>query len=144
MAVDDDPDSLDVIAEVLRREGAETITVREPTDTLPGIVFLMPDVLILDVAMPGEDGVSLLRRLRALPPREGGRIPAIALTALPPTQGARDEWLTAGFQRHLAKPFEPHELVALVIELSGHAVERRRLGLPPGEWPLEAQGDRRT
>ena len=144
MAVDDDPDTLDVITEVLRREGAEVIAVRAPVYALPSIVFLMPDVLIADVAMPVEDGVSLVRKLRALPEGQGGRIPAIALTALPPTEGARQEWSTAGFQRHLAKPFEPQELIRVVAELSGHAVERRRRGLPPDQWPPDAGTDRRA
>jgi len=143
MAVDDDADTLDVVCEVLQRVGAEVIGVGAPEFALPTVVFLMPDVLIVDVAMPGQDGVSLVRRLRQMPADQGGRIPAVALTAVPPTEAARAEWLAAGFQKYVAKPFDPAELVNLVAELTGHAVERRRLGLPPDQWPPDVRSDRR-
>jgi CheY-like chemotaxis protein len=120
LAVDDDVDSLDVVSEVLRLAGAEVIGVGAAEYALPTVVFLMPDVLLVDVAMPGEDGVSLVRRLRALPADQGGLIPAVALTAVPPTEAARAEWSHAGFQKHLAKPFDPSELVELVAELAGY------------------------
>ena len=117
LAVDDDVDSLDVVSEVLRLAGAEVIAVGAAEYALPTVVFLMPDVLIVDVAMPVQDGVTLIRRLRGLPADQGARIPAIALTAVPPTEAARAEWTDAGFQRHLAKPFDPEELVSVVAEL---------------------------
>jgi CheY-like chemotaxis protein len=144
MAVDDDADSLDVLSEVLGREGAEVIGVGAAAYALPAVVFLMPDVLIVDVAMPGEDGVSLVRRLRALPADQGGRIPALALTALAPTESARDQWRQAGIQRHVGKPFDPEHLIGLVAELSGQAVERRRRGLAPDLWPPDVASERRS
>jgi CheY-like chemotaxis protein len=68
--------------------------------------------------MPGEDGYSLLRRLRTLPVMQGGHTPAIALTAYArqeDKQKARD----AGFQHHLTKPVDASELIATVTALSG-------------------------
>jgi CheY-like chemotaxis protein len=144
MAVDDDADTLDVVSEVLGRAGAEVIGVGAAVYALPTVVFLMPDILIVDVALPGEDGVSLVRRLRALPADQGGRIPALTLTAVPPTESAREEWRRAGFQRHVGKPFDPEELIGAVAELSGHAVERRRHGLLPDQWPPGVPIDRRA
>lgn len=143
LAVDDDADALDLVSEVLRQAGAEVIGVGAAEYALPTVVFLMPDVLIVDVAMPRQDGVALVRGLRSLPADQGGRIPALALTAMPPTPAAVEEWLAAGFQRHMAKPFDPEPLVSAVAEISGHAVERRRRGLPPDQWPPEAQEGRR-
>jgi len=143
LAVDDDLDMLGVVSEVLERAGAEVIGVGAPEFALPTVVFLMPDVLIVDVAMPGEDGVTLVRRLRSLPADQGGRIPVLTLTAVPPTAAAREEWLTAGIQRHLTKPFDPEALIGAVAELTGHAVERRRRGLPPDQWPADVRLDRR-
>jgi CheY-like chemotaxis protein len=118
--------------------------VGAPEFALPTVVFLMPDVLIVDVAMPGQDGVSLVRRLRLLPADHGGRIPALTLSAVPPTARARAEWLAAGFQRHLAKPFDPEELVRVVAELTGQPVERRRQALPRELWPADARAERRS
>jgi CheY-like chemotaxis protein len=143
LAVDDDADTLEVVAEVLQRVGAEVVTVGAPQHALPTVVSLMPDVLIVDVAMPGEDGVSLVRRLRQLPPAQGGRIPVLTLTAVPPSEAARAEWRAAGCQRYLAKPFNPDELVRVVEELTGQAVDRRTLDLPPERWPADAGVERR-
>jgi CheY-like chemotaxis protein len=74
-----------------------------------------PDVLVTDVAMPEEDGYSLLRRVRGLAPERGGRTPCIALTAY-----ARNEDVTralqAGFSRHLSKPFRSGTLIRVVAD----------------------------
>ena len=76
-----------------------------------------PDVLISDIEMPGEDGYSLIRRVRALDPAKGGRTPAIALTAY----GRREDRLnaiSAGFSMHVPKPVDPVELTTLVAGLA--------------------------
>ena len=74
------------------------------------------DVLLADVAMPGEDGYSLIRRVRAAADGPSALIPAAALTAF-----AREEdraaALKAGFQMHLTKPIDPESLVAAVATL---------------------------
>jgi CheY-like chemotaxis protein len=68
--------------------------------------------------MPDEDGYALLGRVRTLEPENGGRIPAIALTAYARTQD-RQAALLAGFQSHVAKPVEPAELIAVIANLAG-------------------------
>jgi CheY-like chemotaxis protein len=76
-----------------------------------------PDVLISDIEMPGEDGYSLIRRVRALDPMQGGRTPAIALTGY----GRREDRLlaiAAGFNMHVPKPVDPVELTTLVAGLA--------------------------
>jgi CheY-like chemotaxis protein len=77
-----------------------------------------PDVLVSDIGMPDEDGYELIRRVRRLKPEEGGRTPAVALTAY-----ARDEdrrkAVRAGFQTHLAKPAAPDKLAEAVASLAG-------------------------
>jgi len=73
--------------------------------------------------MPGEDGYSLIRRVRELPPQRGGRVRAAALTAY---AGAEDRAraLAAGYNEHLAKPVEPKSLVGAAARLGrGHARE---------------------
>jgi CheY-like chemotaxis protein len=73
-------------------------------------------VLVSDIGMPGEDGYSLIRRVRAMP-NEIAKIPAIALTAYARTED-RAKAINAGFQRHLTKPVEPVELISMVAILA--------------------------
>jgi CheY-like chemotaxis protein len=93
-------------------------------------------VLVSDIGMPGEDGYSLLRKVRLRPPAQGGKVPAIAISAY-----AREEdrirSLAAGFQIHIAKPFEPSEVLAAVGRM---AARRQR---PAGEQrrPSRRRGD---
>jgi len=67
--------------------------------------------------MPDQDGYELIRRVRSLAPEDGGQIPAIALSAYARAE-ERQRALEAGFQMHIAKPFEPAELVAAVSRLA--------------------------
>jgi CheY-like chemotaxis protein len=75
-------------------------------------------VIVSDIGMPDEDGYTFIRKLRALPREEGGRIPAVALTAYARAED-RSKALLAGFQNHAAKPIEPQELVMVVANLAG-------------------------
>jgi len=114
LVIDDDEDSRLLLQTALERLGA---WVRLADSAASGFSFLQRqrvDVLISDIGMPEEDGVSLMRRLRTLPMHQ--RLPAVALTAY-----ARSEDVTraleAGFQRHLAKPANMGELAQTVAEL---------------------------
>ena len=75
-------------------------------------------MLLSDIEMPDETVYSLIGRIRLLPPEQGGTVPAVAMTA----HGSREDKeraLAAGFQRHVAKPFQPAELFAVVADLAG-------------------------
>jgi CheY-like chemotaxis protein len=78
--------------------------------------FLPPDVIISDIGMAEQDGYELMRKVRALPPEEGGLVPAIALTGYAARKD-RERALAAGYQLHVAKPVEPDELVAAIAKL---------------------------
>jgi signal transduction histidine kinase/DNA-binding response OmpR family regulator len=123
MIVDDEPDARDVIAAMLEHCGAEVIaacSTGEAIEVLAGAVNgSMPDVLVSDIGMPGEDGIDLIVKVRALAPERGGKIPAIALTAYARAED-RARVLAAGFQRHIAKPVEPSTLVSAVASLVRH------------------------
>jgi CheY-like chemotaxis protein len=115
LVVDDHADARQLIAGILEASGASVVTTassREAFDALSRSAF---DVLIADIGLPEEDGYALIRRIRRLDPEHGGRVPAIALTAYARTED-RDRALAAGFQRHVAKPVEPHALVRIVAE----------------------------
>ena len=82
------------------------------------IVANPPDVLVSDIGMPGEDGYSLIRRVRRLEAERGGATPAVAVTAYARAED-RVNAIRAGFQHHLSKPIEPAELIAIVASLAG-------------------------
>ena len=77
-----------------------------------------PDVMISDIGMPGKDGYQFIREVRNLPAIHGGKTPAIALTAFAGS-GDRTRALIAGYQMHLSKPVESHELIATIGSLKG-------------------------
>ena len=78
----------------------------------------LPDVLISDLGMPGEDGYELIRRVRLLPADAGGRLPSLAVSAYA-TDEHRQKVIRTGFERHLEKPVVPAELVNEVARLAG-------------------------
>jgi len=143
VAVDDDLDTLDLVRTILRAQGAHVVGVSAPGEALSTVIGVMPDVLLVDIAMPGEDGLALIRKVRTLSPEKGGRIPAATLTACPCRPERMAEWRRAGFQRHVPKPFTPDELVAIVEELAGRAVERRTDTRLPVVLPGDVRRERR-
>lgn len=75
-----------------------------------------PDVLVSDIAMPDEDGYSLIKKVRELSTDKGGTIPAIAMTAYRRVED-RLRVLSSGFQSYVPKPAEPSELLNAVVNL---------------------------
>jgi CheY-like chemotaxis protein len=116
LVVDDDVDTRELIEWVLKRVGAEVTSVGSAREALDILEREKPHVMVSDIAMPGEDGYALLKKIRALPPERGGRIPAIALTAHSLVQD-RLQSLRAGFQSHVPKPVVPEELVEVVASI---------------------------
>ncbi len=117
LVVEDDPDTRELLKTVLERCGAEVIAVRSSSDALAEIERAKPSVLVSDIAMAGENGYGLIQKIRSLRPEQGGRVPAVALTAYA-APADRRRALLAGFQTHLAKPVEPDELLAVIASLS--------------------------
>ena len=117
LAVDDEQDSREFIVAALEHCGAEVTAVCSADEALFAIVSENPDVLVCDIGMPGEDGYSLIRRVRALGKEQSGDIPAAALTAYASDED-RLRALVAGFQTHIPKPVNPTELVAVVANLA--------------------------
>lgn len=116
LVVDDDLDTRELIEWVLRRVGAEVTAVGSAREALEAIEKERFQVLVSDIAMPEEDGYSLVRKIRALPAERGGRMPAVALTAHSLIQD-RLQSLRAGFQSHVPKPVVPEELVAVIASV---------------------------
>ncbi len=117
LLVEDDTDTRDVLEMALRRCKADVTAVGSAADAVAAIDRSLPDVLVCDIGMPGEDGYALIGKLRARPPERGGRIPAIALTAFVQVED-RQRALRAGFQAHVAKPVDPADVAAVVWSLA--------------------------
>lgn len=115
--VDDDPDTRQVVAAILEAGGARVTTATGVMEALATFGRARVDVVLADIEMPEHDGYELIRRLRAL--EVPGRFtPAVALTAhARPEDRARA--LAAGYVRHIAKPFEPAEVLAVIANLAG-------------------------
>ena len=120
LVVDDDPDAVDLLSRMLARHGAEVRTVASAAEALAMLERWLPAVLVSDIEMPGEDGYSLVRHVRARPDARVRALPAVAVTAYGRMED-RVRALSAGFDLHVAKPIEPAELVAAI-----HRLARRR------------------
>ncbi|HYL06672.1 MAG TPA: hybrid sensor histidine kinase/response regulator, partial [Thermoanaerobaculia bacterium] len=120
LVVDDDEGTRDVAEAILTSLGAEVLQAASAAVAFDALIHRRPDVLVADIEMPGEDGYTLINRVRSLPVRSGGATPAAALTAF---ARAEDRWraLDAGFQLHLAKPIEPLGLAIAVAHLAGRS-----------------------
>jgi CheY-like chemotaxis protein len=117
LVVDDETDARELFAMVLESCGAVVSTASRASEAFSMIRSAPPHVLVSDIGMPEEDGFSLMRRVRALSPAEGGATPAIAVTAFTGVEH-RTRALEAGFNQHVGKPFEPQKLVAIVKRLA--------------------------
>lgn len=117
LVVDDEPDMREFLAFVLEDYGAQVEVVASAFEALEVLPQGKPDILLSDIGMPEMDGYTLIRKIRAMPPEQGGLLPAIALTAY---AGEVDQTqaLSAGFQKHVAKPVEPDKLAAIVASLA--------------------------
>jgi two-component system CheB/CheR fusion protein len=115
LVVDDDPGTREAAAELLKLAGAEVREAESAEAALVLVEGFRPQVLLSDVAMPGQDGYMLLHQVRALGPERGGDVPAIAFTALV-SEADRRAALSAGFQRHLGKPIDIERLMEAVEE----------------------------
>jgi PAS domain S-box-containing protein len=118
LLVDDEEEARRMTATLLRKLGAEVRTASSAAECAALLAADPPDVLISDVGMPHEDGYSLIRRVRAMPPDRGGRVPAVALTAYA-SERDRNRLLDAGFDAHLPKPVRPSDLVGILAALAG-------------------------
>ena len=116
LVVDDEIDGRELVKRVLEIAGATVSLATSASEAIERIFTSRPDVLVCDIGMPGQDGYSLMRKLRALKGMQKSELPALALTAYARSED-RIKAIRSGFQNHLAKPVEPAELLAVVSSL---------------------------
>ena len=111
LAVDDDPDSLEVVRAALTLAGAEVTTAASASAAIRAWELNPSDVLLCDLAMPDMDGFQVLSRIRGLDALAGRMTAAIALTAYVSDE-TQTRCLSAGFHAHVGKPYQFHDLTA--------------------------------
>lgn len=119
LAVDDDVDNLGLTQWILENAGAEVVTLTSARDAIAALKAAPDrfDLLLADIGMPIEDGLTLMRQVRALDAAAGGQIPAVAITAYV-SERKQQEAIAAGFQQYLAKPINSDQLIQMVANLA--------------------------
>ncbi len=117
IVVDDEADSREFIVALLEQCGAQVTAVASAREAIEAVSQVKADVLVSDIGMPEEDGYSLIRKVRTLSAEQGGKIPAVALTAYARAED-RTRAIAEGFQMHIPKPVEPAELATVVASLA--------------------------
>ena len=134
LVVDDEPDSLEMLRTALEYYGATVRTAESAEKAFAAIREAPPDLVIADIAMPDEDGYSLVQRMRALDDERRRAVPAVALTALARDED-RDRARDVGFDEFVTKPIDP----ATLVDVALRTLRRRQ---PDAGAPGEASSSR--
>lgn len=116
LLVDDDQDLLTALSGALRRSGYEVAVAQDAVAAMSAAVKLRPQVIVLDVGLPGGDGSVVMKRMHALPQLAG--VPVIMMSGRNPEKH-REAALAAGAAAYLTKPIAPDQLTAAVVEALG-------------------------
>ena len=117
LVVEDDADTRDLLKVLLEAQGAGVTITASAQEALTAYDQSRPNVIVADIGMPDYNGYTLIGRVRSRDREKGKMVPAIALTAFT-TAIDRDTVLSAGFQVHIPKPFEPNQLIAVIADLA--------------------------
>jgi len=120
LVVEDDDDSREVLQLFLEQAGAMVRGVDSAHAAMLSLADTrskLPDLIISDLAMPEEDGYSLIKRIRSMTPERGGQIPALALSAFAGNENKQRAY-EVGFDGYCTKPFEPDQLTRSILQLT--------------------------
>ncbi|HUD71152.1 MAG TPA: ATP-binding protein [Dongiaceae bacterium] len=118
--IEDNPANLKLVRDLLESRRYRVMTAVSGEEALDSLKFLAPRLILIDVQLPGMDGLSVARQLRARP--DTRNVPIVALTAHA-TRGNEERALEAGCTGYLAKPFDTHRFLDLVASLCGREPE---------------------
>jgi len=131
LIVDDEPDARDLLRAILAATGARI----SEADSVPEAVRIFsedrPDIVLADVAMPGQDGYALMRAIRSLPNREGAQVLAVAVSAYARRED-RQRAVKAGFDDHVSKPVQTDDLFNALARLWLHQATSLLTDTEPG------------
>jgi CheY-like chemotaxis protein len=117
LVVDDEADARRLLAKVLQQAGATVMQAASADEALEILARVHHDVLVSDIGMPAQDGLDLIRQVRARG-HDANDLPAVALTAYAQKDDERQS-LQAGFQVHVSKPVDPHDLLSVISRITG-------------------------
>jgi CheY-like chemotaxis protein len=117
LVVEDEQDAREFVGALLESRGASVRLTASAAEAYVSLDESLPDVILSDIGMPGEDGYSFARRLRSFPRERGGVTPIVALTAYTSAQDRRRA-LDAGYDYHLPKPVDSEELIRVLDRLA--------------------------
>ncbi len=130
MVVDDNGDARDILKSVLQYGGALVTTVDSAADALKLLHEVRPDVVVTDIAMPKNNGLWLIREIRALRADKGGQVPVLAITAHDDIYD-RARLLASGFQEYLVKPVSIRDLCRVITQLAARSNSPRLTSARP-------------
>ncbi len=116
LLVDDEESTLNSIKEILSSFGAQVLLASSVPEAMAEFEKNSPDLIVSDIAMPLEDGYSLIRKIRNRNDEKGRLTPAVALTAYADSE-TKQKALSAGFQAHIAKPVDADDLVQTILKM---------------------------
>lgn len=122
LIIDDDATMVNLLSTVLEFEGYETRKALSGKEALESIDGDLPDIILLDIMMPGMDGFEVLARLRGDARTE--RLPVIMLTARTEDRDIFEGW-RRGADEYVTKPFDPRELVQAIKNVLARSYEER-------------------
>jgi CheY-like chemotaxis protein len=117
LVVEDDPDTRAFLSMLLGSAGANVLPAGSAVEAMASLDAVQPGIVLADIGMPDEDGITLIKRIRARGRERGGDVPAVALTAYAGRED-RERALAAGFAAHLSKPVAADELIATLARLA--------------------------
>src|SRR5688572_5822186 len=120
LIVEDDPDTRELLRVLIQAHGGDATVAGSVPEALTVYDRAKFNVIVADIGMPDYNGYTLIGRVRARDRERGQIVPAIALTAYT-TAIDRDTVLSAGFQVHMPKPFEPTHLISVIADLAAKA-----------------------
>jgi CheY-like chemotaxis protein len=116
LVVDDDATTRELLSTLLSDRGAHVATAESAAEAIQQLDGHVPAIMIADIGMPGQDGLSLMRAIRRRAPQQGGNVPAVALSAFARTEDRRAA-LTAGYDEYLTKPALPADILGALTRL---------------------------
>ncbi len=125
LVVDDNDDDRELVRTSLEHYGAVVRTAASAHEARERFRRDRPDVIVSDLVMPDEDGLELIRQIRAMDERAGRLTPAAALSALARADDRRRA-LKAGYQMHVTKPIDPLELALMIERLAAARLREAR------------------